>query len=573
MDKPSDPVLLEVVHNRLEAIVEQMSLAMLKTAQTSILHDARDYSVALLTLEGELMAIGQCIPHHQGGMQSALMAILDIYPLESMEDGDVYMINDSYLGGTHTQDFCVIAPIFLDEERILFAGCFAHHIDIGGMTAGGYCVAATNIYQEGTRFPGVKLIEKGQIRTDILRTFMRNVRLPQQQKGDLLAQVAALHVGAERVRELAIQYGVGRLKEICGELLNLTERRVRAEIEKIPDGVYEVVDYLDHDGHTPKIYEMRLAMTISGSEIFLDFTGTDEQAPGLINASYSNTRAAALGSLLLFFDPTIPHNHGFFRPMRLTVPEGTLLNPRYPGPVSASTTEAGGRVYDLVLRALSEADPERGIGTWSMMWLGVRFSGSHPKTQEEFIHWMMDGLATGGGARRDEDGWSASSVAASNCLIPNVEIEEQAYPVRYIHRELVSDSGGPGKFRGGLAMETEIVPEVDCLLTVLSSRRDVPPQGIFGGGPGAPCVVYLDGPDSTRQLLPQKVNDMAIKAGVSVIMRPVGGGGYGDPNERSPQLLRRDLEEGFVSEGGLEMYGTAALGLSQADANTTTSEG
>lgn len=438
----------------------------------------------------------------------------------------------------------------------MFAGSIAHQIDIGGMTAGGYCPQATSIFQEGIRFPGVKLIDRGEMRDDLLRTLLRNVRLPYQQKGDLLAQLAALKVASDRVPRLADEYGTDSLEAIVKAILDITEARVRAEIAQLPDGVYEAVDYIDHDGHTPRLYRFALSLTVRGSELELDFTGTDEQAPGFINASLANTRAACLAALLLFLDPEIPRNHGFFRPLSITVPEGTVLNPLLPGPVSGSTTECGGRVYDLVLRALSQADPARGLGTWSMMWLGIFLSNiKHRQTGQDLIHCVMDGLGTGGGARSTDDGWPASSIAASNCLIPNVEIEEETAPIRYIRRELKTDSGGPGQYRGGLALETEFMVEADCVLTILGSRKEYPPPGIFGGGPGAPTYVAMVTDAGTAEL-PQKVTDLPVQAGTRVIMRACGGGGYGEPARRSRDAVTADLRLGFISpEAAAQIYG------------------
>jgi N-methylhydantoinase B len=554
-----DPITLEVVRNRLEGIVEEMGLTMLQTAHSSIFYDSKDYSVALFTPSGELVSMGQYIPHHQGGMYAALTAILAIYPAETMNAGDVYLINDSYLGGTHTQDFNVFAPIFGGGRLVMFAGSIAHQIDIGGMTAGGYCPQATSIYQEGMRFPGVKLIDKGEMRDDLLRTLLRNVRLPYQQKGDLLAQLAALKVATDRVPQLVDAYGADTFAEIVRAILDITEARVRAEIAQLPDGVYRAVDFIDHDGHTPRLYRFELAMTVRGSELELDFTGTDDQAPGFINASLANTRAACLAALLLFLDPEIPRNHGFFRPLSITVPEGTVLNPRLPGPVSGSTTECGGRVYDLVLRALSQADPAHGLGTWSMMWLGIFLSGiQHRQTGHDLIHCVMDGLGTGGGARATGDGWPASSIAASNCLIPNVEIEEETAPIRYVRRELKTDSGGAGTYRGGLALETEFIVEDDCVLTVLGSRKEYPAPGIFGGCAGAPTYIAMVTPAGTEEL-PQKVTDLVVKAGTRIIMRACGGGGYGDPMQRDRDAVADDLRLGFISpEAATQIYADQA---------------
>jgi N-methylhydantoinase B len=548
----ADPVSLEVLHNRLEAIVEEMGVTMLKSAHSPIFYESKDYSVALFTPAGELLAMGQYIPHHQGGMYAALAAVCEIHPPSTMGDGDVFLINDSYMGGTHTADFNVFSPIFVDGRLVAFAGCVAHQMDIGGMNPGGYCPAATDIYQEGIRFPAIQLAEGGVLREDMMRTITRNVRLPDQQRGDLLGQLAALRVAVRAVPATVERYGVAQYGVLCSELIDLTERRVRAEIAALPDGVFTASDTMDHDGLADRLYPMHVAITIDGDRMAVDFTGTAEQAPGFINASVSNTRASTIAALMLFVDPEIPRNHGFFRPLSITVPEGTLLNPRYPAPVGASTTECGGRVYDLVLTALSHAAPESGFGTWSMCWLGISFAGIHPRSGKPFIHWVLDGLGTGGGARSSDDGWNASSVAASNCLIPNVELEEESYPVRFVRRELTTDSGGVGRYRGGLGLETELAIGVDCQMTVLGSRSEAaPPPGIFGGGPGGAAGVWVRRGQGAIEPIAIKATGVALRAGDRIVMRAPGGGGYGNPADRDPARVAADLRAGFISENAM----------------------
>jgi N-methylhydantoinase B len=554
----ADVITLEVLHNRLEAIVEEMGLTMLKTAHSVHHYESKDFSVALFGRTGDLLAMGQYIPHHQGGMQNFIKHILERDGVDSIRDGDAYIINDPFVGGTHLQDILVFRPVFLDGVLVGFAGCAAHHTDVGGMTAGGYAPTATESYQEGIVFPGIKLIENGVLRDDVLRLFTRNVRLPLEQRGDLLAQVGAIHIGARRMLETASQWQCDEFLELCDELIDLTERRVRAAIERLPDGTYEVEDALEHDGNTPAIYRIALAMTISGSDVTLDFTGTADQAAGFINASRSNAIAAAYAAFILFLDPAIPRNSGFFRPIEVIAPEGTIVNPRFPAPTSGSTTEVGGIIYDVALHALSLADPERGIGTWPMMWVAVIFGGIHPRTGRRFIHFTLDGLATGGGARSDADGWNASHVSASTCLIPNVEIEEQAYPVRYLRRGLSADSGGAGRWRGGLAIETEIMLEVACEVTTFGSRRQVRAPGIFGGHAGGPSRAVIRRADGSTEILPAKAVDIPLEPGDSFIMRASGGGGYGDPRERPRELVLADLQAGYITADALAAYGIAA---------------
>lgn len=551
-----DPITLEVVRTRLEAIVEEMGATMLRTAHSSIYVECRDYSVAVLNRDGGLVAMGQFIPHHQGGMQAALKSIIEQRGPESMRPGDIYITNDAYTGGTHTLDVNLFMPLFFGGELVCFCGAAAHQIDLGGGAPGTYVVGATEVFQEGIVFPRMKAGEDGEFFDDFVRLFQRNVRLPEQQKGDLGAMLAALKVGVRNVTPIVEEHRVGVFREIVAEILDSSERRLREEIAQIPDGTYIYHDHLDGDGIEDRLFKMQVTLTIKGSDAHVDFTGTDPQAKGFVNASYWNTRASTFSAFFLFFDPTIPRNDGFFRPIHVTVPHGTLLNPRYPAPIGASTTEGGGRVYDLVLGALAKAWPERAYACWSMMWVAVYVAGTHPDTGKPFIQAWLDGLANGGGARPDKDGLNACNLSASNMLIPNMEVEEETYPVRFIRRELAADSGGPGRYRGGLALETEVEVLCDCEFTMFGSRFEgAEPPGYAGGGVGGASVFYTisDGKVTTY---PQKVGRVPLKKGDRIVMRPCGGAGFGPPSRRRRSLIERDLRLGFVTpEGAARDYG------------------
>jgi len=552
-----DPITLEVVRMRLEAIVEEMGATMLRTAHSTIFYESRDFSVALLDVGGDLVAMGQFIPHHQGGMQSALKSILVEKGTADMKQGDIYLTNDAYAGGTHTQDLNMFMPIFHGSELIMFCGSTAHQIDIGGMVVGSYCVGATSIFQEGVRFPRIKIGENGEIFDDFMRTFQTNVRLPDQEKGDVLAMLASLKVAAISIKPLLDRYSAKQFTAILTEVLNVTERRVRAELSKIPRGTYKFVDYIDHDGVNDEVYKMKVALTFSGDEVIADFTGTAPQAEGFINASYWNTLASTYAGFFLFLDPEIPRNAGFFRPIQVVAPKGTLLNPVSPAPIGASTTECGGRVYDLVIGALSKAVPDKALGTWSMMWLGVCLSGNDPGTGEPYIHWILDGLGTGGGARVKTDGMNATCIAASNVLIPYVEIEEDNYPIRYLRREIKANSGGPGRQRGGCALETELQVETDCQCTVLGSRFErAPAQGIHGGKSGMPSAVYRKS-NNKKFNIPAKATGVSFNAGDHLVLRACGGGGLGNPRLRKHEDIKKDLELGYVTKRGIKRdYGS-----------------
>jgi len=545
-EKCADPVTLEVIRNSLESTVEEMGYTVQKLAHSLIFAECKDFSVGLLSSDAELVALAQYTPGHQGGMQTAIEATLKEIPKDEMFPGDVIMMNDSYRGGLHPQDLTIFSPIFHDGQLILFAGCVAHRVDMGGMTPGSYCPNATEIYQEAIRFPCIKLYEKGELRDDIMRLFLTNVRLPDDQKGDLQAQIAAIK-GAERgVRTLIDKYGLATFLAAVKGIIDLTERRTRAEIEKIPDGIYEYTDHIDHDGITDRVYKLHVSVEIKGSEVSVDFTGTDEQAQGFINSPYSLTRSNTYVAFMFWLDPSIPKNQGFSRPIKVYAPPGTILNPLPPAPVSGATTEAGGRVRELVIGALSQAQPERGIACWTHSYVAVYLAGTDHETGKRFINVPLDGLAMGGGARAHADGYMASSPASSNMTIPSIEVLEQNYRMRYLRREVPIDAGGDGRFRGGGGLEVEWEIETPMMLTLMSSRRKYPPPGIFGGKAGGPSRAWVIS-DGKKVQLPQKITNKHLKQGDRLIIRTPGGGGYGDPKDRDSERVVDDLRLGFIS--------------------------
>ena len=544
--KNTDPVTLEVIRNNLESIVKEMGYTVQRLAHSLIFAECKDFSVALFNSDAELVACAQYTPGHQGGMQTAIEATLKEIPKEEMFDGDVIMMNDSYRGGLHPQDLTLFSPIFYNRKLIMFAGCVAHRVDMGGMTPGSYCPNATEIYQEAIRFPCIKLIEKGKIREDIMRLFLTNVRLPEDQKGDLQAQIAALKGAEKGVRQLVQKYSLSVFLDTLKEIINLTELRTRREIEKIPDGVYRYVDHIDHEGISNRTYRLEVAVSIKGSNVNVDFTGSDEQARGFINSPYSLTKSNAYVAFMFWLDPSIPKNQGLSRPINVYAPPGTIFNPLPPAPLSGATTETGGRVREMIIGALSQAQPEKGIACWTHSYVAVYLSGTDPLTGKRFINVPLDGLAMGGGARSHTDGYMASHPAASNMTIPSIEILEQNYRMRYLRREVPIDAGGDGKFRGGGGLEVEWVLETPMMLTVMSNRRQYPPPGIFGGSPGGNSMVWLIvGGKKIR--LPQKITGKYLKKGDRLIIRTPGGGGYGKPRKRDVERIKNDIRLGFVS--------------------------
>lgn len=555
-NKLMDPITVEVIRNSLQSIVDEMGLTIIRLAHSLIFAECRDFSVAIFSADAELLAFAQYVAAHQGTMKSNLDAVLRIVGKDNLFPGDVVMTNDPYLGGVHAQDLTFVTPYFYEGQIIAYGTCVAHRSDIGGMEPGGFCPHATEVYQEGILFPCIKLVDKGKMREDILRLYLTNVRLSEDQLADTQAQLAALR-GCERaLKRLVDRYGVDVFIATIKEILALSERRARAEIERIPDGVYTYTDYTEHDGFTDRDWKIQVAVEIRGSDIYVDFSGTDEQAKGSINCAPYLTIPKVWQSIMFWLDPSIPKNQGLYRAIKeIRVPKGTILNPNHPAPVSGSVTDTAGLILDVMLGALTRAAPEQGWGCWPHVGLILLFMGINPETGKRFILLTMDGLGSGGGARSNADGWLVSHVDASNMLLASIEVTEQHVPIRYLRRELITDHGGDGKFRGGPGhkVQYEILAPMEIIVSYYRHRH--PPLGAAGGMPGGTAAVSIVR-EGQETVIPQKAARVPLMKGDILKLTCCGGGGYGKPEERDPELVRNDIEEGIISlEKARNVYG------------------
>lgn len=553
--KPN-PITVEVIRNSLESAVAETGATITKLAHSMLFAECKDFSIGILTADAELLALAQYIPAHQGGMKTNADAILRVVGKENLFPGDVVMTNDPYLGGLHSQDLLLMKPLFFDDELIGFAGCVAHRTDMGGMVPGSLCLGATEIYQEAIRFPCVKLVNRGVINEDIMRTYLTNVRMPEDQKADTIAQLSALDQCERAVAEIVKKYGLETYKLCVKDILDISERRARLEVEKIPDGVYTFCDYTEHDAIEDRDWAVRGTVTIEGSDISVDFTGTDEQAQGLINCAPYIFIPKVWQSLMYWADASIPKNQGLYRPFKsITAPKGSIVNPNFPAPVGGCPTDTAGIILDAVLSAFTKAQPERGWATWSNCNSTTTFIGKMPESGKQFVYSALDGLAIGGGARANTDGWPASQVEASAMMIPSIEVTEQNVPLRYIKREFVQDNAGDGKYRGGVGVIVEYEVLAPMTVTYISLRHRHPSPGAQGGTDGGPqwAKAIINGEEIE---LAQKTVGFQVNPSDRIIVCNAGGGGFGDPKERDPELVRRDLEDGFISlEKARTVYG------------------
>jgi len=538
-----DFTTVEVVKGALIYAAEEMGIALKKSAYSPNIKERMDHSCALFNHRRELVAQAEHIPVHLGSMALAVRVGLETYK-GGLGPGDMLLLNDPYISGTHLPDLTLIAPIFSGGAVVGYAANKAHHTDVGGRAPGSLAADASELYQEGLIIPPVKLIEGGRMNQELANLIRSNVRTPEVQMGDLRAQVAANNTGTRRVAELVEQYGVETLHSSMDIGMDQSERRMRGELAKMPDGVYPAEDYLEDI--LPGGGDVKISVTVTkrGGAITFDYEGTSPQVERPVNAPLGVTVAGIYYTLISVTDPTIPVNDGCFRPVTLRVPEGCMMNPRRPAPVAGGNVETSQRNVDAIMKAFSQMVPGKvpaaSQGTMNNVTIGGLRDDGSPWTFYETI-------GGGNGARPSGDGVDGVHINMTNTMNTPVEALEGYLPLKFKAYRLRPDSGGPGRFRGGCGIErTWTLTSRKATLGVMAERHKIRPWGLMGGHPGAPGVYTLIKADGETVRLPSKCTVEIFRGDTLVILTP-GGGGYGDPSERAPELVQRDVANGLVS--------------------------
>ena len=549
-----DPILLEVLRNRLDAIADEMEVTLLKSAASPIVKEGLDASAALFNIHGETIAQAAAIPIHLGALQFAAQRIVRAFPPELMRDGDAFLLNDPYDGGTHLPDITMAVPVFADGRAVALACTMCHHQDVGGRTPGSVPTDATELYQEGVIIPPTQLFRAGELDENLFRFLIRNVRLPGVFSGDLMAQVAAGRLGALRLRELFATHGTPTVLDCVEELLTRAETLTRRQIEAMPDGEYRFEDYLDNDGvELDRRVKIAVTVRVHGTDMTFDFTGTDAQVRGPFNSVPASTLSAVFYAIRAISDPSIPNNGGCFRAVDAILPEGSVVNPRPQAPVSCRTATIK-RIADTILGALVRALPQRMPAASSGTLLVMALGGTEPDTGQPFV---ASELAAGGmGARPHKDGIDAIETDVSNCMNIPVESVEMAFPLRIARANLWTDSGGAGQQRGGLGLEKVFeATTTDVMVSHRGERFASAPWGLWGGAPGRRAHAFILRRDGTREELPSK-KMIVLHPGDQLWEYIAGGAGYGDPLERDPEAVLRDVLDRKVSrEAARGAYG------------------
>ena len=542
-----DPITLAVVEHRLESIAQEMTEAMLRTAMSQILNSSRDFSTAILDSDCQLVAQGEGIPVHISALPVAGAAVRDYFG-EDIHDGDLFILNDPYFGGSHLPDITIIRPVFY-EGRLLFYGVNrAHHSDVGGGTHGGYNPGANEIFQEGLRIPPLKLYDKGVPRNDLLQMLSANVRQSENFLGDLNAQIGSVMLAAQRIESLLADYDPGRLMAVVAEILAATERQVRQFISGWPDGVYYGESLVDDDGFDSKLVPIRAKVTIAGDSMTIDLSESSPQVEGFINSAYANTRSLAHAAIMYLAPVDVARNEGSMRPVQIIAPRGLVVNANPPAPVCMSTNHCAEEVVEAVFKALAPAIPGAVSAGFSRR-LRYAITGSDPRTGRRFI-WHFFLARGGGGASNGVDGWSnvGEINVAGGIRSPSIEVTEERFPFFVERHELRPDSGGAGAWRGGLGTVCDLVYEGEgpALLNTAGDGVVVPPFGLFGATDGLPHH-YKVVASGTERVLGSKEVGVVVNPGDHIVCLSSGGGGYGQPGDRDEDAAAWDLKNGYVT--------------------------
>lgn len=579
-----DPITFEVVRNRLSAITEEQAITLKAVSGSPVVTDATDFNVGIYLADGEIVTMGPQVLFHSGSMASVVRNIVaDCTESPGIREGDMFILNNPYKGALHQQDVSIVAPVFYRGERIGWVGSCAHQIDMGGMNFGSWGIGASTIHQEAVLMSGVRVVEAGEIRSDIWDMVLGMTRMPLAVGLDLKAMIAANNVAARRLVELLDRYGRDEVLRVMEHEIEQSENRLRARLRELPDGVYRGQDFLEHDGHTNELYEFRVEVRKTGDRLVFDFTGTSPQAPGFINCTWSGMLAGVFTAVLPTLAPNLRWNEGLLRVIEIEAPEGIVCNAAFPAPVSSATISATWVVTNVALQALSRlvvTSPETraeatAVTKGSMTAFVLNGTG---RDGAPYGNFLLDSTAGGGGAYDDHDGLNGSGdFCVPRPAITNVEAHEAAGPILFLYRGIVQDTGGPGRQRGGASVGLAITPHDSDGLhgMIVGHGVEVPNSlGLFGGLEGScnrNAKLHADGTSPVGRISgvedlgtwPGTVEQFGAKPGFfridpgDVIAYSFqGGGGFGDPIDRDPAQVAADVVDGYVSaKAAQDIYG------------------
>jgi N-methylhydantoinase B len=551
-----DAVTLQVMTNAIYSIADEVVAALIRTSYSTNIKDRRDCSGAVFNPDGDLVAQGEVgTPLHLGVMQPAVRTALRAIPPDSLEPGDDIILNTPYPEGPgHLNDVTLVSPVFVDDRLVAFVANMSHHVDVGGFAPGSMAFGVWEHYQEGLQIPPLKISKRGLVDQNLVRLITANLRTPFEFRGDLAAQIAANNVGERRLHALMKKQGVDEVLRCMTAIMDYSERRLRSAIDALPAGTYSFGDCLEGDGLSTELVTIRCTVSVAQSAIQCDFRDSDAQVLGPLNCRPPSVRACVYYVAKALLDPGLPPNSGAFRPLTVLTRPGTLLEVDYPGAVCNANIITTQRIVDVLLGAFYQIVPDRVCAACSGTMNLLNLGGRHPSTGQLFNY--IETYGGGQGALHDRDGTSAVQNHMTNTRNAPVEVIESTYPLLIRDYSLVPESAGLGRFRGGFGMRREFEFLADRTTVTLSSDRFAcRPWGLEGGGEARPGGCQVTHPDGQIESLPSKITTVLIK-GSRLISTTPGGGGRGDPLERSAEKVRQDVLEELISpETALQVHG------------------
>lgn len=550
-----DPITVEIIRCALRAAANEMSAVLKKTAYNMMIYEVQDYCVAVLDHEGRTMSQNEgALPIFLADLGVAVKDGIEVYGKDNIHSGDVFLVNHPEICGQHLNNMAVYTPFFWQGQLLCFLAVRAHWIDVGGGSTGFGSSMTRDVYEEGLQVRSVKIYREGKPNTEVLRLIEDNIRFPESSLGDLRAQIACCRTGEERLEQICRKYGGEVFLQAVETIWDQTDRLVREAVRAIPDGVYEASSFLDDDGRVlNKTIPIKVKVEVRGEELTIDFSEVADQVPGFINCGVSGGMAAARVAFKALTSPEREVNEGSFRALKVFLPPGKLLSARRPAPIGGWSLSLP-TVLDTILRALAPALPERIPAAHKGDMGGYAIFGVNPKTGRRYV--CQNIIGGGWGGRPFEDGpSSAVSMCQGDVKNTPVELQELYYPLFYECHRLRPDSGGAGKYRGGLGVEVKIRPLYDFYVSRNTDRILCPPWGLRGGREGAVNETLLQR-DGKEEKLPGKFSHLLVHPGETVTFLTAGGGGYGDPAERDHALVKRDIKLGLITpEKAREDYG------------------
>jgi N-methylhydantoinase B len=545
-----DPITVEIIRCALKAAANEMSAVLKKTAYNMMIYEVQDYCVAVLDHEGRTMSQNEgALPIFLADLGVAVQDGIEVYGKDNIHPGDVFLVNHPEICGQHLNNMAVYTPFFWENKLLCFLAVRAHWIDVGGGSTGFGSSNTRDVYEEGIQVRSVKIYKQGEPNQEVLRLIEDNIRFPESSLGDLRAQIACCRTGEERLAQLCRKYGGATFQAAVETIWDQTDKLVREAVRAMPDGVYEASSFLDNDGRDfSKTVPIKIKVEVRGDELTIDYSGVSDQVSGFINCGPSGGMAAARVAFKALTSPHREVNEGSFRALKVILPPGKLLSAKRPAPIGGWSLSLP-TVLDTIFYALSPALPERVPAAHKGDMGGYAIFGANPKSGRRYV--CQNIIGGGWGGRPFEDGASASvSMCQGDVKNTPIELQELYYPLLYERHALRSDSGGAGKFRGGIGVEVKVTPLHDFHLSRNTDRTQCPPWGLRGGAQGAVNETLIER-NGTIEKLPGKFSHLLVHPGETVTFLTAGGGGYGDPTERDTAAIERDLALGYISKSGL----------------------